>query len=171
MSRSIHFVRALPAVALLMAPWASGQIYRSVTPDGKVIYSDQPPPDATRTEQIAEPPPPPPERQQEAARQAEDNRVTRDAIEAERRTRSADVAAADQEVREAERALATARKRLEIGRVEQEGDRVGIVGRRGGGARQSDAYLERVRGLEAEVAQAEARVRAAKEAARQARAR
>lgn len=171
MSRPVHFVRALPAVALLMAPLASGQIYRSVTPDGKVIYSDQPPPNAARTEQIAEPPPPPAERQQEAARQAEENRATRDAIEADRRARSADVTAADKEVRDAERALASARKRLEAGSVEQEGDRVGIVGRRGGGARQSDAYLERIRGLEAEVAQAEARLRAAKEAARQARTR
>ena len=170
MSRPIHFVRALPAVALLIAPLASGQIYRSVTPDGKVIYSDQPPPNAARTEQIAEPPPPPVERQQEAAEQAEQNRATRDAIEAERRERIADVAAADKEVRDAERDLAAARKRLEAGRVEGEGDRIGTAGRRAG-ARQSDAYLERVRGLEAAVAQAEARLKAAKEAARRARTR
>lgn len=170
MSRPIRFVRALPAVALLMAPLASGQIYRSVTPDGKVIYSDQPPPNAARTEQIAEPPPPPVERQQEAAEQAEQNRATRDAIEAERRERNADVAAADKEVRDAERDLAVARKRLEAGSVEGEGDRIGTAGRRAG-ARQSDAYLERVRGLEAAVAQAEARLKAAKEAARRARTR
>lgn len=158
-------------VLLVVAPLASGEIYRSVTPDGRVIYSDQPPSDAARTEQIAAPPAPPADREREAAEQADQNRATRAAIEEERRARTADVVAADKEVRDAELELAKARKRLEAGRVEQEGDRIGIVGRRGGSARQSDAYLGRVRALEADVAQAEARLKDAKEAARRARAR
>ena len=162
---------ALAAAALLPAPAALAQVYRSVTPDGQVIFSDQPPPNAVRTEQLAEPEPRPVEREGEAAQQAEENRAARAAIEAQRRARAADVSAADKEVREAERDLAAARKRLAEGRVEGEGDRTGIVGRRGGGARQSDAYLDRVGRLEADVAQAEARLKAAREAARQARTR
>lgn len=156
---------------LAVSPAAWAEIYRSVTPDGRVIYSDQPPPDAARTEQLAEPPPAPAERQHEAAEQEAQNRATRAAIDEQRRARTADVAAAEKEVRAAERDLATARKRLAAGRVEQEGDRIGIVGRRGGGARQSDAYLERVRRLEADVAGAEARLKDAREAAQRARSR
>ena len=167
-TRTPALAAALASAAVVLAPMASAEVYRSVTADGRVTYSDRPPSDAVRTEQIAEPPPPPAELQQEAARQAEENRATRDAIDGERRAKSADVAAAEKDVRDAERDLAAARKRLEAGRVEQEGDRTGTVG---GKARRSDAYLERVGRLEAEVATAQARVKETKEALRRARAR
>lgn len=159
---------ALAGAVLALAPMVSAEVYRSVTPDGRVIYSDRPPSDAVRTDQIAEPPPPPADRRQEATEQAEQNRASRAAIDEERRAKSADVAAAEKDVRDAERELAAARKRLEAGQVEQEGDRTGTVG---GKARRSDAYLTRVGRLEAEVATAQARLKEAKEALRRARAR
>ena len=157
----------LGAAALLVAPATSAEIYRSVLPAGRVIYSDSPPADAAQTETVDLPPPPTPEERAEAA-------AVESAIEQAGQTgrdpdRAAAISAADAEVRAAERDLAVARKRLEEGKVEREGDRIGIVGRRGGSARQSDAYLERVRGLEVEVAQAETRLKAAREAARAAR--
>jgi hypothetical protein len=164
----VPFVRlAIGVAALLAATAASGEIYRSVLPDGRVVYSDSPPADAARTETVDVPPPPTPEERAEAA-------AVESAIEQAGQTvrdpdRSAGIGAADAEVRAAERDLAAARKRLEEGKVEREGDRIGIVGRRGGGARLSDAYWQRVGGLEIEVQAAEERLKTAREAARQAR--
>ncbi len=164
----VPFVRlAIGVAAVLAATPAAGEIYRSVLPDGRVVFSDSPPADAAQTETVNLPPPPTPDERAEAA-------AVESAIEQAGQTvrdpdRSAGISAADAEVRAAERDLTAARKRLEEGKIEREGDRIGIVGRRGGSARQSDAYLERVRGLEAEVAQAEMRLTAAREAARQAR--
>lgn len=154
----------LGAAALLAATAASGEIYRSVLPDGRVIYSDSPPADAAQTETVDLPPPPTPEERAEAA-------AVESAIEQAGQTgrdpdRSAAIGAADAEVRAAERDLAAARKRLEEGKIEREGDRIGIVGRRGGSARLSDAYWQRVGNLELEVQAAEERLRAARQARR-----
>jgi len=157
----------LGAAALLAAAAASAEIYRSVLPDGRVIYSDSPPADAAQTETVDLPPPPTPEERAEAA--AAESAIEQAGQRVQDPDRSAAIGAADAEVRAAERDLAAARKRLEEGKVEREGDRIGIVGRRGGSARLSDAYWQRVGSLELEVQAAEERLRAAREAARQAR--
>lgn len=155
------------AAALLMATAASAEVYRSVLPDGRVVYSDSPPADAARTETVDLPPPPTPEERTEAA--AVESAIEQAGQTARDPDRTAAIQAADAEVKAAEKELAAARKRLEDGKIEREGDRIGIVGRRGGSARQSDAYWQRVGNLELEVQAAEGRLKAAREAARQAR--
>jgi hypothetical protein len=158
---------ALGAAALLVATAAPAEIYRSVLPDGRVVYSDSPPADAAQTETVDVPASPSPEERAEAA--AVESSIEQAGQTARTPDRGAGISDADAEVRAAERDLAAARKRLEEGKVEREGDRIGIVGRRGGSARLSDAYWQRVRNLELEVQAAEERLRAGREAARQSR--
>lgn len=70
------------------------------------------------------------------------------------------------EVAEAERSLAVARRKLELGREPLPGERLGLAG---GGSRLSPEYEARQRGLEAEVASAEMRLKRAYEARNAAR--
>lgn len=163
-ARNPGLCRSAAAAVLLLAGTAFAEVYRSVLPDGRVVYSDSPPAEAAKTETVDLLPPPSPEQQAEAA-------AVETAIEEASQTvrdtdRDAAVKAGDAEVKAAEKDLATAKKRLEEGKVEREGDRIGKVG---GGARLSDAYWQRVGKLELEVQNAESRLKGAREAAQQAR--
>lgn len=136
------------------AAYAQSPMYRSVMPDGKVVYSDKPVPGAKESKQvnlaplnIATPPQAPDTAQQPPA-------ATTEPINKEAR-----VAAARQK-------LDAAQKALDAGREPGEGDRIGVA--KGGGAtsRFSDSYLERVKQLEDAVAAAQKEFDEAQRAAR-----
>ena len=128
----------------LIAPAVSAQgMYRSVMPDGKIIYSDKPAPGAKETKQlnlaplnIATPP------------QAPDTVQT---------TNPADPAPVDKnaEINAARQRLEAAQKALSEGREQREGDRIGVAKGGGGTSRLSETYLDRVKTLEDAVAAAQ----------------
>lgn len=116
-------------------------MFRSVMPDGKIIYGDKPAPGAKESKQVNLAPlnisTPAPAPEGAAAAKAE----------------KAEAAANRQaQVAEAKQKLDAAQRALEAGRVEREGDRIGMAK---GGARLNDAYLERVKQLEDAVASAQ----------------
>ncbi|HUO44228.1 MAG TPA: DUF4124 domain-containing protein [Burkholderiales bacterium] len=129
---------ALPALA-------QQPVYRSVMPDGRIIYGDKPAPGAAKSEQVQLPPLntiAPPENGGEQA-----------APPAPQPTDEADA-----EIANARQALQQAKAALDAGREPQPEERIGKVG---GGTRLTDAYFERIRGLENAVTAAQQRLDAA----------
>ena len=130
------------AAALLALPVAAQTLYKSVTPDGRTVYSDKPVPDAVKTEKkqldtskqgVA----PPTSGEKDALRQLESDRQARES--ANDRVRRAEIAVHDAEVA------------LEMGKEPQPGERLGTAG---GNQRLTDAYFARVKKLEDAVTQA-----------------
>ena len=129
-------------VALLAQPATAQTLYKSVTPDGRVVYSDKPPPDAVKTEKkqldtskrgVV----PPTERDKAALRQLESGRKTRESDQD--RVRKLEIALHDAEVAQA------------MGKEPQPNERLGTAG---GGQRLTDEYWARQKRLEAAVEQA-----------------
>jgi hypothetical protein len=154
----------LTAIALLLAlAWltpagAQQSIYKYVRPDGRIVYSNKPVPGAKFVEEIVPPPAPDPDN---AARQRIENEASSKDFgrAADRRASSLDQAWADLQFWS--RKLEEARAELEDGREPREGERTGTVGRK---ARMNDAYWRRQKDNAAAVAEAEARVREARDA-------
>lgn len=119
------------------------------TPEGKIIYSDKPVPDAKLVGEVAVPPPPDPAaveaaRAREAARGAEANRVAEKLLQEQ--------AAQRKRIEDASAKLEQARRQLEEGKSPRPGERIGTVG---GGSRFTDEYLARQQSNEAAVRRAE----------------
>ena len=150
----LRFLPILLALALA-SPAASAQgMYRSVMPDGKIVYSDKPPPGAkestklnlaplnvAKPQQAPDTPPP----QANPADGAVD--------------KTANLANARQKLEAAQKALAE-------GREQREGDRLGVAKGGAGTSRLSESYLDRVKALEDNVAAAQQQFDAAQRAAR-----
>ena len=134
---------ACAIVLALVAGAACAQgVYRSVMPDGRVIYGDKPAPGAKESRQvdvsspnIATPVP---------AGEVSSPTSQRQALDA-----------ADDQVKSARQELDSARAALEAGREPQPGERIGIAG---GGSRLNEAYQQRIKGLEDAVAAAQKRL-------------
>jgi hypothetical protein len=166
----------LLVIALPIAVAEAETVYKYRRPDGRMIYSNKPEPGLELIEtfeyKFADPPPARPGAAQGAAQ--DEARITR---------RLDDLQAAWTAVQDARSELALAEERLRAGKVEQEGDRLGVVtgaappavggvprtGRPATGgtmrgatrSRSSPEYLARVEALEADVAAARARLDAA----------
>jgi hypothetical protein len=135
---------------------AAQAVYRSVGPDGKVIYSDKPPEGSRQVQKLDPVPPPPPvaDPARQQARRAEEQRQVEDILKRGREQSAAfDKARADLAAAQAE--LAAARQRLADGAEPQPGERVGTAG---GASRLGEAYFERQAALERAVKDAETRV-------------
>ncbi|MEK7877470.1 MAG: DUF4124 domain-containing protein [Pseudomonadota bacterium] len=136
--------QAMLLIALaLAATVAQGQaVFRSVMPDGSVVYGDQPVPGAKETKEVSLPPPnivkPPPAPPKQSAPATIPRQQAPDS--------------ADDQVRSAERDLQTAKAALEAGREPLPGERIGTVG---GASRLTDAYFQRIKSLENAVAGAQ----------------
>ena len=137
----------------LIPPTAQAQpMFRSVMPDGKIVYGDKPAPGAKESKQlnlaplnIASPQQAPdtvqpPANPADGSPQAGNN--------------SAELAAARQR-------LEAAQKALNDGREQREGDRVGVAKGGAGSSRLSEGYLDRVKALEDAVAAAQQQLDAA----------
>ena len=133
---------ALLLIALaLAATTAQGQaVFRSVMPDGSVVYGDKPAPGAKEAKEVSLPPPniakPPPVRQRAPASASKPNPL--------------DIA--DDAVKTAQRNLQTAKAALETGNEPRPGERIGTAG---GTSRLTEAYFERIKSLEKAVATAQ----------------
>ena len=149
--------RYLPLMLALAlgSPAAQAQgMYRSVMPDGKIVYGDKPVPGAKESKQlnlaplnIATPPPPP------------DTVQSRNPADPAPIDKNAELVAARQR-------LEAAQKALSEGREQREGDRIGVAKGGGGTSRLSESYLQRVKGLEDAVAAAQQQLEAAQRNAR-----
>ncbi len=141
----------LASIALLaaLAGVAFAETYRYVYPDGRVVYSDKPVPGARLQGEVAPPPPPgaaPPAPQKGAPKPPGE-----DPVAARLRLR----AEADEQVRQAEQALAQARAQLASGVEPLPGERTGTAS---GGSRLNEAYDARQRANGQAVAAAQARL-------------
>ena len=121
-------------------------VYRSVMPDGRIIYGDKPAPGASEAKEVTLSKPniiapvstkPPP-----AAKPVPGDKP------------KGTVAEPDTDpVARAQQRLDAAKAALEAGREEQEGDRIGTVKK--GSSQRSEAYFKRVKSLEDAVAAAQ----------------
>ena len=132
----------LLVVALLAQQATAQTLYKSVTPDGRVLYSDKPPSDAVKTEKkqldtskqgIA----PPTERDKATLQQLEFSRKARESKQ--------------DSMRKLEIALHDAEVAQDMGKEPQPYERLGTAG---GGQRLTDDYWVRQKKLEAAVEQA-----------------
>ena len=134
---------ACAIVLALAAGAACAQgVYRSVMPDGRVIYGDKPAPGAKESRKvdvsspnIATPGPSGGLSSPTPQQQALDT--------------------ADASIKSAQQELDNAKAALEAGREPQPGERIGIAG---GGSRLNEAYEQRIKGLEDAVAAAQKRL-------------
>ena len=152
MMRYIPHLLMLALALATIGAHAQKPVYRSVMPDGKIVYGDKPAPGAQESNQVNLPPP---------------NIVAPTPRSAAPQGATGTAAAASTDVRKAQEALDAARAALESGREPQEGERTG-VSRKGGGANSqlNDAYYQRIKSLEAAVATAQTKLDAAQRAAR-----
>jgi hypothetical protein len=141
--------------ALAATNVAAETVYKSIMPDGSIVYGSSPAKGAVKIEPISVEPPlvtdspaaTSPETAAEASRLRDD-----------RRNDEAAWAKATEEIRSAEDALDAAKVAQQSGIEPLPGEMMGIAG---GGARPSEAYFARQRALADKVKEAQARVDAA----------
>lgn len=162
MGKAPRFAVLFAWLLLVVSGIAGGQeIRKYVTPDGKTIYSDEPVPGAREVGTVAPPPEVTPEQrraaEEAAQRNAErsnevDRRVSQDA-DSESNRRDA--------VREAEKALDEAKRKLAEGKDPLPGERKGTAG---GASRLTEAYFKRQQANEQAVQKAQQALNAARAA-------
>ena len=150
----------LTALALAASLAHAQTVFRSDMPDGSVVYGDKPAPGAKEAKKITLPP-------------SNISTTTRPTAPTSKPTpasapapKKQEAGTPDAEVTRAEKELQAAQAALEAGRNEKEGDRVGM---KGGHARLSEDYFERIKSLEAAVAAAQKKLEDAYERRRYAR--
>ena len=150
MVRSLVVTGGILAAALLLQPAMAQTLYKSILPDGRIVYGDKPAPDAVKVEETR------PDvskggiggvtqREQEALKEMEKARVKREGGEDKLR-------AAEQALRNAEAARAAGKEPLP-------GERIGTAG---GASRLNEAYDDRQRKLEEAVEKARRELEAAR---------
>ena len=153
--------RIIPLLLMFaLAPAAHAQaMFRSVMPDGKIVYGDKPAPGAKESKQVNLAP-------LNISTPTQGSQGSPDAGAgagaAAPGNNNAEVAAARQN-------LAEAQKALDAGREQREGDRVGVAKGGGASSRLSEGYLQRVKALEDAVAAAQKQLEEAQRAASAAR--
>jgi len=143
------FLGMAALAALVALPASAQQVKKYVTPEGRVIYSDQPVPGAREAGEVAPPRPVSPEEREAARRTAE-----RDASALQRfEKKGADAGGPQQaQMQDLEANLERARKQLADGKDPLPGERTGTAG---GGSRLNDQYWARQKANEAAVAKAQ----------------
>ena len=150
----LRFLPILLALALA-SPAANAQgMYRSVMPDGKIVYSDKPPPGAKESTKLNLAP-----LNIATPQQAPDAPPPAHPADGAPVDKAANLAAARHKLEAAQKALAE-------GREQREGDRIGVAKGSSASSRLSESYLDRVKALEDNVAAAQQQFDAAQRAAR-----
>jgi len=146
---------AASLVLLAIASAQAQEIKKYITPDGKIIYSDEPIPGAREGGSVAAPPPVDPEARERAQEEAREN--ARRAEESSQRAEEASAGQAD--LASAEVRLQKAVEALEAGKEPLPGERRGTAG---GASRLTDAYFNRQRANEQAVRDAQQELDAAR---------
>ncbi len=151
------------ALALLphAADLAAQTLYKNVMPDGSIVYSDQPLKNAKQSRALEVPPPPTAAQREAAQKRAEQEKRTRDELEARLGERRKAADEADARVAKARKDLEDAEAALARGRETQAGDMSASVG---GGARPNENYFRRIAELERAVDNARRELEAAQKA-------
>jgi hypothetical protein len=139
------------ALAVAATPVHAQGMFRSVMPDGKIVYGDKPAPGAKESKKVNLAPLNIATPSQAASPAADPAAAGTPGADT-----NADIAAARQK-------LDAAQKALEQGRAEREGDRIGTTS---GKSRLNDSYLDRVKSLENGVSAAQQQFDAAQRAGR-----
>lgn len=131
----------LIAFALAAATAQAQGVYRSIMPDGRIVYGDKPAPGAKESKPVVlQKPnistPTPPSTSEPSAQQKDLNTI-------------------DADVKNAQEELDRARSALAASAEPQEGERIGT---KSGASRLNDAYSQRIKSLEDAVAAAQARL-------------
>lgn len=155
MSRA--FLTLAMAALLATQPAAAQGLYKSVMPDGRVIYGDKPAAGAASVQALdLTPAPAPPdtgsadERRRQLLERAQQ-------VDERLREREATRGKAEAAVAKARQLLADAERAVELGRTPLQGEMVANVG---GGVRPSQSYLDRQKALEDQVVVARERLEA-----------
>lgn len=159
---------AIVAALLCSGAIAQDRIYKVRLPDGRILFTDRPPPGAQVLSEREMPPPSPAAPAPAAAEDASPTpaRARADDAEARLRERAAEVDRAFAAVQTAERELEAARQALEQGRAPQGGEMIATAR---GRVQQGPTYRERIAGLEKAVTDAEQKLAKAREALNAAR--
>jgi hypothetical protein len=149
MQQSMRSIPLLLVLALFVTAAHAQAVFRSVMPDGKIVYGDKPAPGAKESKQVNLVPlnistPTQPSQGGADAPPPGGNNASNNA-----------------EVAAAQRNLEAAQKALAAGSEQQEGDRIGVAKGGGASSRLTDAYLQRVKALEDAVAAAQQQLDAA----------
>ena len=138
-----------PLLAFLLLSGSVGAqpVFKSVMPDGSVLYSEKPAAGAKRVDKLDPPPP-----SSGITGLTADEKARAEQLSRQRATSAAADEKTRQAVGEAEKLLARARAAQESGKEPLPGERTGIAG---GGTRLTDAYLVRQKALAEAVAAAE----------------
>jgi hypothetical protein len=141
---------------LVLASAQAQEIKKYITPDGKIIYSDEPIPGAREAGSVAAPPPVDPEARERAQEEARENarraEESSKRAEEEESTGQADLASAELRLQKAVEAL-------EAGKEPLPGERKGTAG---GASRLTDAYFNRQKANEQAVRDAQRSLDAAR---------
>lgn len=152
---------AILAILLCAGASAQDKIYKVRLPDGRILFTDRPPPGAKILSETEMPPPSP----EPPARPGQGDAVTplqQRAADADvrLRERAAEVDRAFAAVQSAERELEEARQALEQGRAPREGEMIGTAR---GRVQPSPAYRDRIAGLENAIVVAEQKLAKARQ--------
>lgn len=149
------------AALLCAGAAAQDKIYQVRLPDGRILFTDRPPPGAKIISEREVPPPSPddPVRSSQGEAATPSQRQVTDA-ESRLRERSEQVDRAFAAVQGAERELEQAKQALEQGRAPQAGEMIATAR---GRVRQGPAYQDRVAELEKAVATAEQKLARARD--------
>ena len=145
----------LAASASLAAPAVAQAIYKSVQPDGRVVYSDRPAPGASKVERID-----PAQATLSIIPNPRAREEKRDSAEVDQRLLERQIALdrADAEVKAATLAIERAQARLDAGLEPLPGERTGNAG---GASRLNDVYQGRLAALQQQLDAAQQRLDAA----------
>jgi hypothetical protein len=142
---------------------AQTKIYKVRLPDGRILFTDQPPPGAqviSETDAPAPSPEPPPASAAKRDSQAGTLQQRAARTDEQLRDKSAQIDKAFADVQTAERELQGAKQQLEQGRAPLPGEMLGTAR---GGVRAGPAYQERIAKLEQAVVAAEQKLAKARE--------
>ena len=157
-SNKIQAATILVAISIAMYCYATSAraetIYRSTSADGEVTYSSQPVPGARESRTI-ETDSLTPEQRRAAALLRQQDRNAAAGADAQLQSRDKEWKRVDGEILSAQKALADAENALQNGRTPLGGERRGMID---GGTRLTGSYFQRLGDLEAQVAQAKARL-------------
>lgn len=141
--------------AVLAASQAMAQIYKSTRPDGSIVYSDKPPPDAVKTDTVDE---------SRVIVEGATSKAVRGRLPGQGGGPNPERAKAQSEVKSAEEALAKAKKAQQDGSAPTEGERTGNVTKKGVAQRSrlNDSYEDRQKSLQDAVTAAQKKLDDAK---------
>ena len=144
----------LGAVCAMAASAHAETIYRSISPDGEVIYSSQPVPGARESTAIEMESLSPEQRRAGLLLRRQDKALSAE-VNARLQSREREWRGVDGKIVSAQKALADAESALQKGRTPLPEERRGKVG---GGSRLTEAYFQRLQKLETRVEQANERL-------------